>query len=133
MRAVITVFGRPVLATMVGGQPHALGRKLKQCGFDLSKVVSVTRNHGLFFVDPVVFDKDTLRWASREEDRTKVCGHDYGAGIESWGQFQYEFRYDDLLYRPLVRDGDQANLIPLTQREIEEWRMKLWKSKIIKR
>lgn len=106
MRGVITICGRPVMATLSHGQPDILGRKLTECGYHWETIVGVVQKHRMYFLDPRLFTMDLLACATQEEDLDEIM---------KLGQIQYEYRADGLYYRDVRRADSKTRLVRLTE------------------
>lgn len=117
---MISVEGKPMLATHWDGYPASLGSDLLHCDRSIEAVVEVAKAHTIDAADPRILEtlnrervSDLAEKHQLTVDEIKagirrgnvICADDYEiANIGSygdWAEYQYDIRGKDVFFRPL--------------------------------
>jgi hypothetical protein len=120
-RAIISIEGKPMLATHWDGYPSSLGADLLHCERSARAVIDVAKAHTIDAADPRILEtlnrervSDLAEKHRLSVDEIKagvrrgnvICADDYEIGNISlygdWAEYQYDIRGEEVYFRPLA-------------------------------
>jgi len=120
-RAIVSIDGKPMLATHWDGHPSSLGRDLLNCDKSLGAVIQVAKDHTIDSVDSSLLDMlngERIRQLAAKHQLTVqeiksgkrrgnvICADDYEIAditiYRDWAEYQYDIRGKDIHFRPLT-------------------------------
>ena len=148
-RAIISLAGKPMLATHWDGHPGSLGRDLLNCDKSMKAIIEVARAHTIDAADPQFLDVLNRERVSQLAEKHQLSIDEIKAGkrrgnfisaddyeISDIGlhrdqaEFQYDIRHNAVFFRPLdgwwpesLRNAGEFRL--LTAKEVESSRAEL--------
>ena len=119
-RALISINGKPFLATHWDGYPSCLGLELLNCDKTASGIIQVAKGHTIDAADPKVLQElngERIEWLSKKHRLSRrqiragkrrgfiICAEDYEIGsiknYGDWAEYQYDVRGQEIYFRPL--------------------------------
>jgi hypothetical protein len=119
-RAVISIEGKPMLATHWDGYPTSLGLDLLHCDKSLKAVIEVAKAHTIDAADPQLLETLNREWVTQLAEKHQLSVQEIKAGkrrakvicadgfeITDIGihrdlaEFQYDIRGNAVFFRPL--------------------------------
>jgi hypothetical protein len=118
-RALISINGKPMLATHLDGYPASLGKELMSFGISVAAILRIAKKHTIDAADSSVReDLNRQRSLSGKHQLTEeeigewyppeniVLAEDYEIGdileYGDWAEYQYDIRGEVVLFRPLT-------------------------------
>jgi len=120
-RAVISINGKPMLATHWDGQPASLGKELMSFGISVVAILRIAEKHTIDAADASLredLNRQRIRKLSEQRMLTEAeIGEGFRRGnipttedyeisdmrdYEDWAKYQYDIRGKVLLFRPLT-------------------------------
>ena len=102
-KALISVYGKPLIATLRDGGPEALGKRLVRSNKNPDSVVDAARKHGIYFLVPAVFSDE--EWTTLAVHFQKVRHPEGVFNSErylGWGRYHYDIQGDTVMFRDLT-------------------------------
>ena len=119
-RTLISIDGKPILATHWDGYPSCLGLELLNCDKTLPAIIKVAKGHTIDAADHKILQdlnrqrieklSEKHRLSMREIKAGKrrgfiICAKDYEIcsikNYGDWAKYQYDVRYQEIYFRPL--------------------------------
>ena len=136
-RALISMDGKPMLATHWDGYPSSLGLDLLRCNKSLVSVIKVAKRHTIDAADRSIVDelnRERARGLAKKHHLTEteirdgkrrgavICAEDYQIcdikNYGDWAEYQYDIRGKKIYFRPLrncwpesLEDASEFNLL----------------------
>ncbi len=120
-RAVISINGKPMLATHWDGQPSSLGKELMSFGISVAAILRIAEKHTIDAADASLredLNRQRIRKLSEQHELTEAeIGEGFRRGnilraedyeisdmrdYEDWAEYQYDIRGEVVLFRPLT-------------------------------
>ena len=126
-RAIISINGKPMLATHWDGYPESLGTELLQCHKSVASIIRVAERHTIDAADSSVRDKlnskrikelsekhhlteDEIREGKRRGN--VITAEDYEISdikkYGDWAEFQYDILGEKVFFRPLTGEFPES-------------------------
>ncbi len=119
-RAIISIDGKPMLATHWDGYPQSLGRELLECDKSLESIIRVAGSHTIDAAEGSIWcelNKQRVEKLSEKHHLTEneikegkrrgniITAEDYEIAdigkYGDWAEYQYDIRGEVVLFRPL--------------------------------
>jgi len=119
-RAIISIDGKPMLATHWDGYPASLGHDLSNCDKSVEAVIEVAKVHIIDAADSELIEtlhRERVSQLAQKHQLTAqeikagkrrgnvICADDYRiediGSYRDWAEFQYDTRGKELYFRPL--------------------------------
>jgi len=120
-RALISINGKPMIATHWDGNPSSLGLDLLECDKSLHAIIRVAQSHTIDAADGSIreeLNRKRVRELSQKHDLTEeeirqgkrrgsiVCAEDYEIcdlkEYGDWAEYEYNIRNGEVFFRRLI-------------------------------
>ena len=120
-RALISINGKPMIATHWDGNPSSLGLDLLECDKSLHAIIRVAQSHTIDAADGSIreeLNRKRVRELSQKHDLTEeeirqgkrrgsiVCAEDYEIcdlkEYGDWAEYEYNIRNEEVFFRRLI-------------------------------
>lgn len=119
-RALISIEGKPMIATHWDGNPPSLGLDLLNCDRSIEGIIDVAKKHTIDFADDSIIenlDKERIEYLSKKHNLSKdkiregflrgnvISAEDHRihniSDYGDWADFQYNIQGNQIFFRPL--------------------------------
>ena len=126
-RALISIDGKPVIATHWDGYPSCLGFNLLHCEKSLRKIIQVAKRHTIDSADSMILEElnnERVKMLANKHCLTQaeirvgkrrgsiICAEDYEIcdikNYSDWAEYQYDIRGNEVYFRALEKSWPES-------------------------